>query len=131
MALAEVVESIKSDFSSFMLRVSMSDRLSVKSGVKSIAVLLPSASLCSKDTSLTTVTSNEFEDDDEEDDEEEDEEDDEDEEEDVADAALAGVVAQSMKELPVLVIIPWLTPSAKAKLISFHWSLDACKNDLI
>tara|TARA_B110000208_G_C11484873_1_gene327273 strand:+ start:335 stop:577 length:243 start_codon:yes stop_codon:yes gene_type:complete len=80
---------------------------------------------------LTTVTSNEFEDDDEEDDEEEDEEDDEDEEEDVADAALAGVVAQSMKELPVLVIIPWLTPSAKAKLISFHWSLDAFKYDLI
>jgi len=83
---------------------------------------------------LTTVTSNEFEDDDEEDDEEEDEEDeegDEEEDDDVADAALAGVVAQSMKELPVLVIIPWLTPSAKAKLISFHWSLDAFKYDLI
>ena len=82
---------------------------------------------------MTTVTSNEFEDDDEEDDEEEDEEDDEDEveDDDVADAALAGAVAQSMKELNFLVIIPWLTPSAKAKLISFHWSLDACKHVLI
>ena len=57
-----------------MLRVSMSNWLSVKS----IAVLLPSASLCSNDTSLTTTTSD--------DDEEAVEEDDD----DAADAPVAG-----------------------------------------
>ena len=44
-----------------MLRVSMSNWLSVKS----IAVLLPSSSLCSKDISFTTSTSDEADDDEE------------------------------------------------------------------
>jgi hypothetical protein len=74
--------------------------------VKSIAVLLPSASLCSKDISFTTSTSDEEEEEEEEEDDEEDDEEDEDQD------------GPSLKEPRAFRRNPWATASLSAELMN-------------